>query len=70
MDNYLVDGKEDFIQNIVQLVHGLGMKLTVEGVEHKWQYDKLCSMKCDYIQGYLFSKPMSADDVPSFEVAV
>ncbi|WP_303921789.1 bifunctional diguanylate cyclase/phosphodiesterase [Treponema berlinense] len=70
VDNYLVDGKEDFIQNIVQLVHGLGMKLTVEGVEHKWQYDKLCSMKCDYIQGYLFSKPMSADDVPSFEVAV
>ena len=70
VDNYLVDGKEDFIQNIVQLVHGLGMKLTVEGVEHKWQYDKLCSMKCDYIQGYLFSKPMSAEDVPSFEVAV
>ena len=70
VDNYLVDGKEDFIQNIVQLVHGLGMKLTVEGVEHKWQYDKLCSMKCDFIQGYLFSKPISADDVPEFSVAV
>lgn len=70
VDNYLVDGKEDFIQNIVQLVHGLGMKLTVEGVEHKWQYDKLCSMQCDFIQGYLFSKPISADDVPEFSVAV
>ncbi|WP_443738209.1 ABC transporter substrate binding protein [Treponema sp.] len=70
VDNYLVDGKEDFIQNIVQLVHGLGMKLTVEGVEHKWQYDKLCSMQCDFIQGYLFSKPISADDVPGFSVAV
>lgn len=70
VDNYLVDGKEDFIQNIVQLVHGLGMKLTVEGVEHKWQYDKLCSMQCDFIQGYLFSKPISADDVPNFSVAV
>ncbi|WP_296667734.1 MULTISPECIES: ABC transporter substrate binding protein [unclassified Treponema] len=70
VDNYLVDGKEDFIQNIVQLVHGLGMKLAVEGVEHKWQYDKLCSMNCDFIQGYLFSKPISADDVPEFSVAV
>lgn len=70
VDNYLVDGKESFIQNIVHLVHGLGMKLTVEGVEHKWQYDKLCEMQCDYIQGYLFSKPMVAEAVPNFSVAV
>lgn len=70
VDNYLVEGKESFIQNIVHLVHGLGMKLTVEGVEHKWQYDKLCEMQCDYIQGYLFSKPMVAEAVPNFSVAV
>lgn len=70
VDNYLVDGKESFIQNIVRLVHGLGMKLTVEGVEHKWQYDKLCAMHCDYIQGYFFSKPMTAEAVPKFTAAV
>ncbi len=70
VDNYLVEGKESFIQNIVHLVHGLGMKLTVEGVEHKWQYDKLCQMQCDYIQGYLFSKPMVAGSVPDFSVLV
>lgn len=70
VDNYLVEGKESFIQNIVHLVHGLGMKLTVEGVEHKWQYDKLCEMQCDYIQGYLFSKPMVAEAVPNFSVAM
>ncbi len=70
VDNYLVDGKETFIENIVHLVHDLGMKLTVEGVEHKWQYDKLCAMNCDYIQGYFFSKPMTADSVPQFSVGV
>ena len=70
VDNYLVEGKESFIQNIVHLVHGLGMELTVEGVEHKWQYDKLCEMNCDYIQGYLFSKPMIPEAVPNFMVAV
>ena len=68
VDNYLVDGKESFIENIVHLVHDLGMKLTVEGVEQKWQYDKLQKMKCDYIQGYFFSKPMLADAVPDFTV--
>mgnify|MGYP003297713701 CR=1 FL=1 len=70
VDNYLVEGKESFIQNIVYLVHDLGMKLTVEGVEQKWQYDKLKEMNCDYIQGYFFSKPMQAEAVPSFSVAI
>lgn len=70
VDNYLIDGKEKFIENIVQLVHGLGMKLTVEGVEHKWQFDKLNRMNCDYIQGYFFSKPMQAESVPQFTVAI
>ena len=34
------------------------MKLTVEGVEQKWQYDKLSKMGCDFVQGYFFSKPV------------
>lgn len=70
VDNYLVEGKESFIDNIVQLVHDLGMKLTVEGVEQKWQYDKLAEMKCDYIQGYFFSKPILAEYVPQFSVTL
>ncbi|WP_149554498.1 bifunctional diguanylate cyclase/phosphodiesterase [Treponema pectinovorum] len=70
VDNYLIDGKEQFIKNIVQLVHGLGMKLTVEGVENKWQFEKLNRMNCDYIQGYFFSKPMKAESVPEFTVAI
>lgn len=65
IDTYL-DGQASFIENIVNLVHSLGMKLTVEGVEEKWQYDKLCSFKCDYIQGYFFSKPLSNTEIESF----
>ena len=70
IDNYLADEKENFIGNIVHLVHDLGMKLTVEGVEQKWQYDKLAQMKCDFIQGYFFSKPMLSELIPDFTVAL
>ncbi len=65
VDTYL-DGQASFIENIVNLVHSLGMKLTVEGVEEKWQYDKLKSFNCDYIQGYFFSKPLSGEDIKTF----
>lgn len=65
IDTYL-DGRASFIENIVNLVHSLGMKLTVEGVEEKWQYDKLKSFKCDYIQGYFFSKPLSGEEIKTF----
>lgn len=65
VDTYL-DGRASFIENIVNLVHSLGMKLTVEGVEEKWQYDKLKSFNCDYIQGYFFSKPLSGEEIETF----
>lgn len=66
VDTYLTDGRESFIQNITNLVHSLGMKLTVEGVEYKWQYDKLKAFNADFIQGYFFSKPISAEEIETF----
>ncbi len=66
IDNYLIEGKESFISNIVRLVHDLGMELTIEGVEQQWQYDLLRTLKCDYIQGYYFSKPIPGEDVAAF----
>lgn len=69
VDNYLVKGKESFIKNIVRLVHDLGMELTVEGVEHKWQYEKLKELHCDCIQGFYFSKPITAEEVQKLALA-
>ena len=62
-DTYLIDGKDDFIENIISLVHSLGMKLTAEGVEQQWQYDKLKEFQCDSIQGYYFSRPITGEVV-------
>lgn len=63
VDIYLQDGKDEFIQNIIQLSHSLNLKITVEGVEEHHQYERLKQFKCDYIQGYYFSKPILGKDV-------
>ena len=38
------------------------MKLIAEGIETKEQYEFLKELKCDVIQGYYFSKPISVED--------
>lgn len=49
------------IELIIELAHILGFKVLAEGVELKKQYEILLESDCDYIQGYYFSKPVSAD---------
>ena len=43
---------------MIDLAHELEMKVIAEGVEHRDQLEFLRDMRCDYIQGFLFSKPM------------
>jgi diguanylate cyclase (GGDEF)-like protein len=49
---------ESITDSIIDLVHNLGIVTVAEGIETVEQYDKLAEMKCDYIQGYIISKPL------------
>jgi diguanylate cyclase (GGDEF)-like protein/PAS domain S-box-containing protein len=40
----------------------LGLKIIAEGIETEEQYQLLVAQQCDYGQGYLFSKPVPADE--------
>lgn len=44
--------------NLIQLAHGLNMKVVAEGVETFEQFYSLRKNECDQLQGYLFSKPI------------
>ena len=69
VDANLQEGKEGLIGNIINLVHSLNMKLIIEGVEQKWQYEMLKKINGDIIQGYYFSKPIPAKEVENFSPA-
>jgi len=48
---------------MTDLAHTVNMKLIAEGVENKEQMDILTKNGADYLQGYLFSKPLPLSDL-------
>ncbi len=64
-DMFSEDGKV-IIENTVHMMRGIHKKLVVEGVETKEAVDALSSLDCDYIQGYYYSRPLSAEDFMRF----
>lgn len=47
---------------IIGMAHNMGLKVIAEGVETNSQLTFLQALKCDEIQGYLYSPPVSADN--------
>jgi diguanylate cyclase (GGDEF)-like protein len=50
------------VQSIIAIAHNLGLTAVAEGVETQKQLDFLVKCKCDEFQGYLFSKPLPAEE--------
>ena len=46
------------VQTIIQLAHSFRLKVVAEGVETEEQAKILRLLRCDQMQGYLFSKPL------------
>ena len=54
------------IKTIIGLAKNLNKELIVEGVESPLQRDLLLELGCEKFQGFLFSKPINADDLVDF----
>jgi EAL domain-containing protein (putative c-di-GMP-specific phosphodiesterase class I) len=50
----------------IALGHNLGLDLVAEGVETEAQRDYLHRLGCDMLQGFLYSRPLPADEVVDF----
>ncbi len=50
----------------ISLAHTLGKEVIAEGVETEAHSAFLIHQKCDYMQGYLFSRPLAADKAAEF----
>jgi PAS domain S-box-containing protein len=53
----------EMVRIIIMLAHNLGLKVVAEGIEKPEQMAMLKHLGCEMGQGYLFSKPVSADEI-------
>jgi EAL domain-containing protein (putative c-di-GMP-specific phosphodiesterase class I) len=51
------------VSTIISMAHSLNLKVIAEGVESEDQRSLLKLLKCDEMQGYLFSRPLPAAEV-------
>lgn len=54
------DENSEIVSTICTLANNLGMEVVAEGVETREQLELLQSLKCEYGQGFLFSRPIDA----------
>ena len=52
----------NIVSTIISMAHNLNLDVVAEGVETKDQLNFLKKKKCDVVQGYYFSKPLSTED--------
>ena len=50
-------------KGIIDLAHDLGLQVIAEGVERDEQVAALRDLRCEYIQGFFFSRPMAAEQL-------
>lgn len=56
----------NMVDTIVTIAHNLSLNVVAEGVETKDQLDMLRKLRCETIQGFYYSKPLSAADFAVF----
>ncbi|SUB01890.1 Bacteriophytochrome cph2 [Pannonibacter phragmitetus] len=71
IDKSFVSGIDDpsghgIVSSIIALCRSMSLDCVVEGIETDTQRDRLQSLGCRYIQGYLIARPMPAKDAASW----
>ena len=56
-DRFMSSDNKEVVEGIITIAHALQLSVVAEGVETEEELKWLKEKKCDYLQGYFFSKP-------------
>ncbi len=56
----------NMVATIVTIAHNLGLHVVAEGVENNQQLSFLSGLRCEQLQGYLYSKPLPENDFQKY----
>ncbi len=54
------------VRSIIAVAKALDLSITAEGVETADQRKIMQELQCDFLQGYLFAKPLPSSELDSF----
>ena len=57
------DSSKQYVASIIAIGHIMGFKVISEGVEEDKQIDTLREIGCDYVQGFIWGRPLSVEKV-------
>ena len=63
------DQGRNMVATIVTIAHNLGMDVVAEGVETNNQLSFLSGLRCEQLQGYLYSKPLATEHFQKYLLA-
>jgi diguanylate cyclase (GGDEF)-like protein len=67
LDRIDVDTRQQrIVGSLTQMIHNLSVPIVAEGAETEEQFEQLRKLGCDFIQGYLISKPIIHEDLAIF----
>ncbi len=55
------DYEYNILKHMINMSHGIALKLCIEGIETAEELAKICELGPDYIQGYYFGKPCTLE---------
>lgn len=56
------ESSKKYVEAIISLAHVLGYSVVAEGVEYEDQLETLRGIDCDYIQGYIWGRPLPKEE--------
>lgn len=68
-DIHTRDADRLLVHSTIELAHNLGLKVVAEGVEDAACMDVLRDLGCDFVQGYLVSRPIPVERLMEFVVS-
>lgn len=63
LDRYLQADNLVSLKNLIAFFTSMDLEVVTEGIEKREEYDLLKTCSCNYLQGYLFSRPLEAPDL-------
>ncbi len=71
LDKTFVDNESDprmwiVLKNTIKMLKDMNMSIVVEGIETEGLMKKFADLKCEYIQGYYYSRPVPEADFIAF----